>query len=209
MKKSFLFALAFFSCVFVFSQNSTAQTVSQSANQQLAAWRTFAPANEKFRIQLPQEPSGATDYEYTDLFKARAYELKMNSTAFLVGYIEFGGNTEAQNFLKQNWNEIWNAAGAKLREVAKEKSNFWLVADKNVAQGIYNGREIVIEAGTVTGRTRYYLVKNRLYVVAMMMPTLVNAPAALAKIYQAEAEQFFNSFQIADNKTVEIARNKK
>ena len=195
----FLFLVALF--VFLAAGNSvSAQTTSVTANRQLEFWQTFSPAAGRFKIAAPKEFSSLEiPAEIEERLNLKVYQVRLQSESYTVSYVDYPVDEEIIEILKQRWEELWNGFREGFRTNAPASA--FLISDKTISKGSISGREIVIEGNAIVYKIHFFLVGKRFYAVEMQTPVLRNAPEALKKIYQAEADKFFNSFQILDNKT--------
>jgi hypothetical protein len=194
-----LIALALLICCAA-GNSVAAQTASVAANRQLDFWQTFAPAGGRFKIAAPRELSSLEiPAELEERLNLKVYQASLHTEAFRVSYVDYPVDDEIIEILKQRWEELWNGFREGFRTNAPASA--FLVSDKNITKGDVSGREIVIEGNAVSYKVQFFLVGKRFYAVEMQTPVLRNAPDGLKKIYQAEADKFFNSFQILDNKT--------
>jgi hypothetical protein len=220
MKKYFHYSLAAFLLAFVFVSGSAAQTSSQTANRQLEAWKTFSPSGKHFKVSLPAEPEklnpdetqtivsqisskvkkSRTDLEVMFLNNVSVYNLLTQWSGFRVividykwkeidydeksGVVTLSNETVTENEVLREWMEF---------DKAKMHSNGVFVCDMTFLEGGFNYK------------ARVFATKNRVYMLYVGMPDLNSATPALAGVYQAEADKFFNSFQISDNKP-QVAR---
>ena len=87
------------------------------------------------------------------------------------------------------------------------KLNEWMRFEKAkmVSSGVFVSEKTFIKDGKNV-KARAIATKNRVYMLFVGTPDLQSATPELARVYQAEADKFFNSFQILDNKP-QVARS--
>ena len=206
--------------LFAAQNQVSAQTKSQTANRQLEAWKIFSPTGKNFRVSLPAEPA-ESDSDDTQKFVS-GFNSEINQTG---GELPFLGNTTVYN-LETRWNEFRIVVlDHKWQKIEYDgKTGILTLSSENSEDEVLTrewlkfknakmlpGGVFVSDANFVVNvknvRARAVATKNKVYLLLVTSPDLRGAPADLAQVFQAEADKFFNSFQILDNKP-QIARNK-
>ena len=194
-------ATLFFSFALLLLPNlAAAQSGNQAADREMKQWRLFEPTGGNFRVSLPTQPAVntvpfETDYSTLDL---HVFTAKTASSLYTVNYIDLvdisfrdAKSTEA------GFNKVRS-------EIMSKNPSAVSMGEKKIMLGKLSGRESVFDDGSNVIRLQMYLVKQRGYIVAVVSPQTRNLPEALAKVYRAEADKFFSSFQIMDNKKPEV-----
>lgn len=220
MKNYFHYSLAAFLLAFVFVFSSAAQTSSQTANRQLEAWKTFSPAGKNFKVSLPAEPHELGEQETQTVVTALKSRIKKSGDQFETSFYD--------NVSVYELNARWNGFGIIVIDYKWQKIDYdeksgvltlssenrsddfvlreWLEFEK--AKMLPNGvfvSEVNFTRDGKNFKARAFATKNRVCLLAVETPDLNSATPALARVYQAEADKFFNSFQILDNKP-QVAR---
>lgn len=220
MKKYLMFSLALAYLAVVFVCAAPAQTVSSALSRQLEIWKTFAPAGKNFQISMPADPQELGEAETAQI------------VAGMEAQISKSGQDLKSSFLKDvtvyNLDTRWNGFGImtfpyKWQKIDyDEKTDVLTLSSETVSDDFHLSEWIKFEKarmmpnGTFTSEMNFFfagknikaravVVKNRVYLLFVGTPDLQSATPALARVYQAEADKFFNSFQILDNK-LQIAR---
>jgi hypothetical protein len=219
MKKHLNLFLAFAFLAFVFVINAASQTTSQAANQQLALWKTFSPAGNNFKASLPAAPRELEDNEKDQVVTSIKNQVKKSEGNMAVfdnvsvytldtqwngfGIVVFNYKWQKIDYDEKSGNLVLSSE--KLLDETVLLHEWWeFEKAKRVSSEVF----IVERDFTRDGRkskARAVVTKNKVYILTVAMPDLYSAPPALAGVYQAEADKFFNSFQILDNKP-QIAR---
>ena len=218
MKKHLNLSLAFAFLAFVFVINAASQTNSQVANQQLVLWKTFSPAGNNFKASLPAAPRELEDNEKDQVVTSIKNQVKKSE-----GNMAVFDNVSVYT-LDTRWNGfaimVFNYKLQKI-DYDEKSGNLVLSSEKTFddvvlhewwefekAKPVSSEVFIVERDFTRDGRkskARAVVTKNKVYILMVGMPDLYSATPALAGVYQAEADKFFNSFQILDNKP-QVAR---
>ena len=169
---------------------------------------------------MPAEPT-KSDFDDTQKFVS-GFTSEINQTG---GELPFLDNTAVYN-LETRWNEFkivvldhkWQKieydGKTGILTLSSENSDDevatreWLKLKnaKMLPGGVFvSDASFVINVKNV--KARAVATKNKVYLLLVTSPDLRSAPPALAQVFQAEADKFFNSFQILDNRP-QIARNK-
>lgn len=220
MKKFFHYSLAAFLLAFVFVFSSAAQTRSQTANRQLEAWKTFSPAGKNFKVALPAEPEEMNSDETQVIVSAISSKIKRSGADVAVKFLDNVAiyNLEAQwsgfriLVIDYKWQKIDYDEKSGVVTLSSETTidevvlREWMEFEKAkmLPNGVFASDMTFFENG-VNFKVRAFATKNRVYMLFVGMPDLNSATPALAGVYQAEADKFFNSFQILDNKP-QVAR---
>lgn len=183
-----------------------AQTGVKVADREMKMWRLFEPAGGNFRVSLPVQPEGVilpleTEYSTLDL---HVFTSKTPSSVYAIVYIDLVDPSYKDS-------KTVEAGFDRARtEILARNPSAVPMGEKKIALGKLSGRELIFDNGANTIRMQLFLIKQRGYIVEIVTPQTRNLPEALAKVYQAEADKFFNSFQISDNKKAEVqAKGKK
>lgn len=179
---------------------AAAQKNGYNVNRELELWRTFKPENGKFSISLPGVPESvpaAFDFQGTEM---EIYRLDTSTSSYLMFYISRKPNAEEEEIFKLVFKNF-PAAIEKINSQMIEKNVGHLVSQKNLSTPKMLKYEVVTEVGASSYKTRYFFSNNTFYGVQVITPVLHNIPEQIAAVYQAEADKFFNSFQIVNNKT--------
>ena len=218
MKKYFHYSLAAFLLTFVFVFSSAAQTSSQTANRQLELWKTFSPAGQNFKISVPAEPQKLESTEAAAFAAKIEGALNKNNveTNFFDNVSVYSLKAKWQIFevvvIDYKWQTLDYDNASGVLTLSSRKINDEIVLDqwlefervKMLPTGmLVSDREITKDG--LNYRLRIVATKNKVYMLAVTASDLNSATPALAKVYQTEADKFFNSFQILDNKP-QIAR---
>ena len=178
---------------------ATAQTGNQAADRELKLWRLFEPAGGNFRVSLPTQPVASvlpfeTDYSTLDI---HVFTSRTTSSGYMISYIDI-----ADISLKDA--KAVEAAFDRVKtEIVARNPSAVPAGERKITSGRFPGRELVFDDGANNIKLQMFLVKQRGYIVEIVAPQTRNLPEALTKVYQAEADKFFNSFQILDNKKPE------
>ncbi|MBC7796416.1 MAG: hypothetical protein H7Z37_06065 [Pyrinomonadaceae bacterium] len=202
MKNSFL--IVSLACLFVFAQPAIfAQTASSkiapAAQRELDLWRTFTPKSSSFKISLPAAPE-ENSFAWQVAEKTvdiNFLHIKHSATDFVVMSF-YQPELEKVQEKVEDYVDKLNIAIDKNGGVIGDRS---LSSRKDLTKNGVFGFETVFQNSEMRQiRSRFFMSKNRIYVLQVMMPDLHTAPSELVKVYQAEADKFFKSFQIIDNK---------
>lgn len=220
MKKSFVYSLSAFLLAFVFVFSTAAQTRSETANRQLEAWKTFSPAGKYFKVALPAEPQQLDDYGTQAVVASLSSQMKKSSaeleTAMFNNVSVYNLDARWNGFgivvIDYKWQKIEYDAQTGVVTLSNETKtdetvlSEWLEFEKAkmLSNGIFTSETTMVKDGK-SFKARAFATKNRVYLLFVGMPDLSSATPALAGVYQAEADKFFNSFQILDNKP-QVAR---
>lgn len=220
MKKLFSYSLAAFLLAFVFVFGSAAQTRSETANRQLETWKTFSPAGKFFKVALPAEPQELNSDETQTIVSAIGSKIKRSGAEVEVSFLN--------NVSVYNLTSRWSGFGILVIDYKWQKVEYdeksgvvtlssesttdevvlreWMEFEKAkmLPNGVFASDISFVKEGA-NFKARAFATKNRVYLLFVGMPDLNSATPALAGVYQAEADKFFNSFQILDNKP-QIAR---
>ncbi len=188
-----LFAIAFLAASVA---NIAAQTGIQSADRELAQWRSFSPPNGRFAVSLPAPPESVVtpiSAEETTL-DLHGFMSKTTASVYLIAYLDYAA-------MPKDAEAIENAFDAgRDRMLAASKSGGALLSEKKITVNNYPAREFAYQNDGGLFKTRMILVRERGYILQVATPLLRSLPEVMVKIYQAEADKFFNSFEILDNK---------
>ena len=190
--------------VFVFGLTfiAKAQTGIPNADRELKLWQTFSPEGAKFKVSLPQKPEALQlPLEFENL-KFGAYRLTKTSAVYTVAFASRAMNKAEEDIVKQAWEDLPGVVEKVSASLSAGKEGY-VVSQKNLSTPSLLGYEIIVQRGATLVKIRYYFSKDTFYGLEMATPVLHNAPEELVKIYQAESDKFFNSFQILDNKKSE------
>lgn len=192
---SLFFALI---CLSVLPNLATAQTGIPAADRELRLWRMFEPEGSYFRVSLPAQPVGnIIPFETKDsTLDMHFFSTRSKSSIYTISYVDFDIPLKDSKSLEAAIDKAGNELKSKIPSAI-------MVSDKKLMLGKVAGREFIFENGAQNVRTQIYLVKQRGYFVQLARPQFNNLPVALLKVYQAESDKFFNSFQILDNKKPE------
>ncbi len=220
MKNYFHYSLATFLLAFVFVFSSAAQTSSQTANRQLETWKTFSPAGKNFKVSLPAEPRQLNSDETQTIVAAISSKIKKSKPEIEAEFLN--------DVSLYNLDARWNGFGILVIDYKWQKIEYdeksgvvtlstetasddyvlreWLEFEKAKmhSNGVFISETTLLKDGK-NFKARAFATKNRVYLLFVGMPDLNSATPELAKVFQAEADKFFNSFQILDNKP-QIAR---
>lgn len=202
MKNSFL--IVSLACLFVLAPHAVfAQTspskIAPAAQRELDLWKIFTPKSSSFKIRLPAAPE-------ENLFAWQVAEktvdinfLHLNHSATdFVAMSFYQPELEKVQDKIEDYVDKLNIAIDKNGGVIGDRS---LSSRKDLTKNGVFGFETVFQNSQMRQiRSRFFMLKNRIYVLQVIMPDLHTAPAELIKVYQAEADKFFSSFQIVDNK---------
>lgn len=130
-----------------------------------------------------------------------------NTSKYVMFYISRARSTQEEDIFKLAF-ENFPAAVEKLNDLMMEKNLGFVVSQKNISTPKTLIYEVVAENGATRYKTRYYFSQNTFYGIQTATPLLHNIPEEIAKVYHAESDKFFNSFQIVNNKP-QIARKSK
>ncbi|MDQ4123061.1 MAG: hypothetical protein M3209_16620 [Acidobacteriota bacterium] len=220
MKKYFNCSLATFLLAFVFVSGFAAQTSSQTANRQLEAWKIFSPAGRDFKVSLPAEPRELGEQETQTVVTALKSQIKKSGDQFEISFYDnvsvYELNARWNGFaiivIDYKWQKIDYDEKSGVLTLSSEKTSEdivlreWLELEKAkmLPNGVFVSEINFIKDGK-NFKARAFATKNRVCLLSVAMPDLNSATPALAAVYQAEADKFFNSFQISDNRP-QIAR---
>ncbi|HEX8395874.1 MAG TPA: hypothetical protein VF644_00375 [Pyrinomonadaceae bacterium] len=220
MKKYFHYSLATFLIAFVFVCGCAAQTSSQTANRQLEAWKTFSPAEKNFKVSLPAQPEEMDSAEKQKIVSAiRSQVVKTHAqveVSFLNNVSVYDLEAQWSGFrilvIDYKWQKIDYDEKSGILVLSSESSTDdlmlreWMEFEKAkmLPSGVFISDMTFVQDG-LHYKVRAFATKNRVYMLFVGMPDLNSATPALAKVFQAEVDKFFNSFQILDNKP-QIAR---
>lgn len=179
--------------------SATAQTGIKNADRELQLWRTYSPTDVNFKISLPNEPTRQTTPTAFEDVVGIKYQSVTSSAMYQIIQINVPTNVESEE-LKTIFDDMVSAG---IDEIDKKIGGVIVGKRKDVSIKNAVGREITVEKGTAISTLRIYLSGKKLFVVEVARPNFPNTPPALAKVYQAESDKFFNSFQISDNKKSE------
>lgn len=179
---------------------AAAQTGNQAADREMKLWRMFEPAGGNFRVSLPTQPEASvlpfeTDYSTLEI---HAFSSRTPSSAYMVLYIDL------VDISFKDAKAVEAAFDRARGEILAKNPSAVPMGERKITLGKLSGRELVFDNGASTIKMQLFLVKQRGYIVQIITPQTRNLPEALAKVYQAEAGKFFNSFQILDNKKPEV-----
>lgn len=220
MKNFLLYTLATFLLAFVFVFDSAAQTNLTAANQQLALWKTFSPAGKNFKVYLPAEPEQLGESETQTLVSSMNQQVSKSNENVEVSFLK--------NVTAYNLDTRWNGYGIIVLDFKWQTVDYdektgvltlssetttddvtlseWLRFEK--ARKLPNGTFMSEMSFNVNGKnikSRALAVKNQVFLLFVGTVDLSSATPELVKVFQAETDKFFNSFQILDNKP-QVAR---
>jgi hypothetical protein len=183
-----------------------AQTGVKVADREMKSWRFFEPAGGDFRVSLPAQPERTVlPYETDDsTLDIHVFTSKTSSSSYIIAYIDLiSSSFKDLKAVEAGFDR------ARVEILAKLPSVF-PIGERKISSGKLSGREFVFDNGAYTIKMQMYLVKQRGYFVEVVTPQTRNLPEALAKVYQAESDKFFNSFQISNNRKPEtLTKGKK
>lgn len=177
---------------------ANAQTGNDRADRQMRQWRFFEPEAAGFRVSLPAQPVGAvipfeTPTSTLDLY---VFASRTVSSTYAISYVDLDISPKDVKALEIGFERARS-------EILSKVANTNLISEKKLTSGKFPGREFVFESGVNVYKTQMFRVKQRVYVVQLVTPQTRNLPDALVKVYQAESDKFFNSFQILEAKKAE------
>lgn len=188
-----LFAAALLS---ICTANVWAQTGIQSADRELAQWRSFSPPNSRFAVSLPAQPESVvtpiSTQEHT--LELHGFMSKTTASVYLVAYIDYVKMPKDAESIEDAFD------AGRDRMLASSKTAGALLSEKKITINNFPAREFTYQNDGGLFKTRMVLVRERGYILQVATPFLRNLPEVITKIYQAEADKFFNSFEILDNK---------
>lgn len=188
--------------IFAFAIHAAAQTGNAAADRQLQMWREFSPPNGNFTVSLPAQPEGAQipmQVQDTTL-EAQAYASQSGGSTFVVSYFDHPSAPKTAEDIEDGFEIV----RAKIIETGNLGV---LTGEKKITVKNHPGREYSLQNGASKVTIRMILVKQRLYILHCATPVLRGMPDAIAKVFQAESNKFFESFAILDDK--KVAANEK
>jgi hypothetical protein len=199
-----LFSAAFL-LLFLSATNVSAQNKGYDVNRELELWKPFAPAGWNFKVSLPQEP------QTVDILSAEVegatthgYELVTTTSRYSIFILKLSKPSSNFEQTKQFVQEITKGV----------PSGGFMIGDTFVATYKQNTRpnvmeeEVVLEKDGNTVTTKRFLTKTYFYQLQVTTPNLYAAPAQIKEVYQAQANKFFNSFQMVNNKPQTVRKTK-
>lgn len=193
------FLLVAFSFLMLFD-SVNAQTGIGMADREMQQWKFFEPEGSGFRVSLPAQPSRAiipfeTPTSTLDMF---LFTARTTSSTYSVSYFDLDISLKEVKALEAGFERT-------RREITDKIPGFTMISEKKFAVGKIPAREFIFEGGANNYKMQTYLLKQRVYVVQLSSPQMRNLPEALVKVYQAESDKFFSSFQILEAKKAEVA----
>jgi hypothetical protein len=208
--------------LFLAAQNTaSAQTSSIILNKQLEIWKTFSPAGKNFKVSLPAEPQELGASETQTVVSAIGGSINKSAEKVEVSFLDdvtvYSLDTRWNGFgilvLDYKWQKVDYDEKSGVLTLSSESStddvklSEWLKFEKAkmVSSGTFVSEMSFVKDGKNV-KARAVATKNRVYMLFVGTPDLQSATPELARVYQAEADKFFNSFQILDNKP-QVARS--
>lgn len=180
--------------------SADAQTGIGMADRELQQWKFFEPEGSGFRVSLPAQPSRAiVPFETpTSTLDMYLFAARTTSSTYSVSYFDLDISLKEIKALEAGFDRT-------RAEITDKIPGITLISEKKFAVGKIPAREFIFEGGANNYKMQMYLLRQRVYVVQLNSPQMRNLPEALVKVYQAESDKFFNSFQILDVKKAEVA----
>lgn len=172
-----------------------AQTGIASADRELRQWRNFSPPEGRFTVSLPAQPEGAiipVETQGTTL-ELHGFMSKTTASTYLVAYLDYLK-------MPDNAEDMDRAFDAGRERMLNSNKSATLLSESKISIGNFPAREFVYQIEGNLFKTKMIIVRNRGYLLQIATPILRNLPKVIVEVYQAEADKFFNSFEILDNK---------
>ena len=183
---------------------AAAQTNSIVANREMQSWKTLASVDSKFSISLPSTAEEVSIPIETGekTFKMRVFMAKTTAAVYVINHVSFPDALKFKEAIEEGFN-------AGLDYFLEKNKDIVLKSERKVMLGRHAGREMIYESSTTSIKLQTFIAREGIYTLELTTPILFNAPEDLVKVYQAESNKFFNSFQILDNKKPENLKRKK
>lgn len=184
---------------------ASAQNKGYNVNRELELWKPFAPAGWNFQVSLPQAPQ-EIDILSAELEGAKTHGYELTTTTsrysiFILKLTKPSANFEEAKKLAQELAKSAPSGGFMIGDT-------FIATYKQTKRPNFLEEEVVIEKDGNTVTTKRFLTKTYFYQLQVTAPILNAAPAQIKEIYQAQANKFFNSFQIVNNKAQTVRRTK-
>lgn len=190
--------------VFILPNNSTAQTANANVDSGLQYWKTYSFEDVNFKVSFPAEPNRVPLSIPNEGLIGVLYGVSTTGAMFEVLQVNMPPTITGEE-LKTHFDFIVDFG---IKQLENRVGDLVKVSDKNISRGSLQIREYVLERGTVSSKLRFFLQGKKVYIAGMTRFNLPNMPDQLEKIYQAESDKFFNSFQIVDNKPQGVRKTK-
>jgi hypothetical protein len=191
-----------------------AQTKSSIANRQLNAWKTNSFVSQGFKVSFPGDPE---EFVLNDQLKNAIpilSEMDIRLYHFTATAAIYGISSAKKP--PAIFDEVSGYLPTTAKGAATGYANGFLsgkdtiiISDKGRAQGSSYIRDVFFENGAMQGHLRVLAIKNKVYGLFVFNPTLRSAPEELVKVFNAEVNKFFDSFQLINAKQIVSKRKKR
>lgn len=154
------------------------------------AWKEFSSAEGRFSILFPGTPKSLTTTENSKLgpVDMRMFYLETSAANYMVAFADIPVNPTSPDEVKILLD------GGRNRLLANKQRR--LISESEITIGDHLGRELIVEDVDGITKARYYLVKQRLYQVFIVMPDDRNASPEIIKMHEATKSRFLDSFKL-------------
>ena len=186
---SFLFTLLLFPTLISVCQQTSERQSPASPPEANTQWQTFGFAEGRFSIQFPGTPEvSTTPLDSSGQIVSHKYSVATRAE-YAVTYADYTvklDGVDAANKVLDDWSKSAIAA-----------SNSELLSTNKILLGESPGRELKarMKDGAIA-RMKIFVVGQRLYQVAVILPRLENAPPEEVTLYDQAASKFLNSFKL-------------
>ncbi len=149
-------------------------------------WLEFTVKDGGFAIWMPGEPSAETEVLSTPdgMVALQGFAIEKTGLGFVVAY----GDYPAAAQLNNREVILANAAAGLLQVAREEFQEYEVTSDRAIALEHYPGKELKLQSSDDRLTLRLYLVKQRLYILAVSQKNPGSSAEDIAK--------FFDSFRL-------------